>query len=58
MPSHEVQTLSRDSQTGITERLGTLRDEAQQLSKERRMNQVKAALCDAIKRRSQDLVAK
>ena len=56
MPLHEVQTPS-DSRTGIDERLGILRDEAQQLSKERRMNQVKAALCDAIKHRSQDLVA-
>jgi len=31
--------------------------EAQQFSIDRRMNQVKAAFCDAIKCRSQDLVA-
>jgi hypothetical protein len=33
-----------------------LRGEAQQFPIERRINQVKAALCDAIKRRSQGLV--
>ena len=39
-------------------RPGILRGEAQQFSIERWMNQVKAALCDTIKRRSQDLVAR
>ncbi len=34
-----------------------LRGEAQQFSVDRRMNQVKTALCDAIKCRSQNLVA-
>jgi hypothetical protein len=37
---------------------GILRGEAQQFSVERRMNQVKAALSNAIKRCSQDLVAR
>jgi hypothetical protein len=39
-------------------RPGILRGEAQQFSVERRMNQVKAALSNAIKRRSQDLVTR
>jgi hypothetical protein len=39
-------------------RPGILRGEAQHFSIERRMNQVKAALSNAIKRRSQDLVTR
>ena len=59
LPSHEfgLDGIATHRQ-GSMNRPGILRGEAQHFSIERRMNQVKAALSNAIKRRSQDLVTR
>jgi hypothetical protein len=59
LPSHDfsLDGIATHRQGSIN-RPGILRGEAQQLSIERRMNQVKAALSNAIKRHSQDLVTR